>query len=63
MENYKIKPTIEPTNKYKKAKMDLLQAMMSIGELSPQEREQLATELFGVEKVAAVCNLMQRYWG
>lgn len=54
-----IKPTvgIAPTNKYDKAKVDLLQAMSSVKQLTVQEQKMLATELFGAVRVAAVLNL------
>ena len=51
MNDYKINLSVEPTNDYDKAKMDIIQAMNSIQKLSPQQRERLATELFGVEKI------------
>ena len=58
-----FKPTfgIEPINKYAKAKQDLMQAMSSIRELTQQEQQMLATELFGATKVAALLNLFSRY--
>ena len=63
MENYKIKATVESTNKYETAKLDLLQAMKSFEELTPQEKQQLATELFGAANVAVVCDFLKRYFG
>lgn len=51
MNNYKINLSVEPTNDYEKAKKDIFHAMNSIQKLSPQQRERLATELFGVEKI------------
>lgn len=44
-----FKPTVgvEPKNKYDKARQDLIQAMNSIRELTPQEQQMLATEFFG----------------
>ena len=51
MNDYKINLSVEPTNDYDKAQMDIIQAMNSIQKLSPQQRERLATELFGVEKI------------
>lgn len=50
MNDYKINLSVEPTNDYDKAKKDIFQAMSSIQKLSPQQREQLARELVGVEK-------------
>ena len=51
MNNYKINLSVEPTNDYEKAKKDIFHAMNSIQKLSAQQRERLATELFGVEKI------------
>ncbi len=58
----RFKPTIgiEPTNKYDKAKQDLIQAMNSIRELSQQEQQKLFTELFGAARIAAVLSLFNR---
>lgn len=54
---------IEPTDKYEKARQDVIQALNSIGELKPWQREQLAKELLGVEKVAAMYHMMRQYFG
>ncbi len=58
----RFKPTIgiEPTNKYDKAKQDLIQAMNSIRELSQQEQQMLFTELFGAAGIVAVLSLFNR---
>ena len=47
---------------YEKAKQDVLQAAKSIDELTPQQREQLARELFGVKAVITMCHIMQQYF-
>lgn len=60
MEQFKPTFGIEPTNKYAKAKKDLIQAMNSVRELTPQEQQMLATELFGAEKIAALLNLLNK---
>ncbi len=62
---YEFKPTvgIEPTDKYEKARQDLLQALKSYGDLSPTEKESLMKEFFGVANVAAVCNMLKQYFG
>lgn len=57
--NFTLKASIEPTDKYSKAKMDLIQALHSYGELSPYEQECLIRELFGVANVAAVYNMLK----
>lgn len=61
----KFRPTfgVEPTDKYAKARQDVMQALNSMRELEPWQREQLAKELFGVEKVAAMYHIMQQYFG
>ena len=61
MNNYKPTVGIEPTDKYGKAKQDLLQALKSYGELSPQEKECLMQEFFGATNVAFICNMLKRY--
>ena len=58
MNDYKINLSVEPTNDYEKAKMDIIQAMNSIQKLSPQQREQLARELFGVERIELIRQLL-----
>lgn len=58
MNNFKINLSIEPTNDYDKAKIDFLQAMNSIQKLSPQQREQLAVEIFGIEKIEFIKQLL-----
>ena len=61
---YEFKPTvgIEPTDKYEKARQDLLQALKSYDDLSPTEKESLMKEFFGVANVAAVCNMLKQYF-
>lgn len=61
MNNYKPTVGIEPKNKYEKAKQDLLRALKSYGELSPQEKECLMQEFFGAANVAAVCDILKHY--
>lgn len=60
MDRFKPIIGIEPTNKYDKAKQDLIQAMNSIQELSQQEQQKLFIELFGVTRVAAALSLINR---
>ena len=62
---YEFKPTvgIEPTDKYKKARQDLLQALKSYDDLSPVEKESLMKEFFGAANVAAVCNMLKQHFG
>lgn len=49
MNDYKLTVDIEPTDKYEKAKQDLLQAKKSIEALSPEERKRLVCETFSAE--------------
>lgn len=60
MDRFKPAIGIEPTNKYDKAKQDLIQAMNSIRELSQQEQQKLFTELFGATGIAGVLSLFNR---
>ena len=41
MDKYKLTFGIEPTDKYEKAKQDLIQALHSLEELSTEERHEL----------------------
>ena len=50
MNDFQFNLSIDPKDDYEKAKKDFIQAMNSIQKLSPQQREQLATELFGLER-------------
>ena len=60
MERPKLKLDIEPADKYEKAKKDLITAMNSCAELSPQQKEQLALELLGVESFSAMCEMIKK---
>lgn len=60
MSQYRPTVGIEPTDKYEKAKQDLITAYNSFRELSPNQQETLAKELFGAANVAAIINAMQR---
>ena len=48
---------------YEKAKQDVLQAAKSIDELTPQQRKQLAKDLFGASTVLTMYHLMRQYFG
>ena len=54
MNNFQFNLSIYPKDDYEKAKKDFIQAMNSIQKLSPQQREQLATELFGLERMELI---------
>lgn len=49
MDKYKLTLGIEPNDKYKKAKQDLIQAKKSFDELNPQQQEQLIREALDAE--------------
>ena len=59
------KPTIgiEPTDKYEKAKQDLITSYNSFRELSPDQQERLVKELFGAANTAAILNIIQKALG
>lgn len=63
-----MKPVItqmkkDDEQKYEKAKKDVLQAAISIGDLTPSLQEQLAKELFGTATVLAMYRMMKRFLG
>ncbi|NCE98349.1 hypothetical protein [Emergencia sp. 1XD21-10] len=45
MTDFQLKPVIEPTNDYNKAKKDVIQAIESIRKLNPREQEKLLEEI------------------
>ena len=61
MDKYKLSLGVEPTDKYEKAKQDLVQALKSYGELSPQEKECLMTEFFGATNIAILIDMLNKY--
>ena len=61
MDKYKLTFGIEPTDKYNKAKQDLIQALKSLQELSPQEQRVLAEEMFGIAQVAVAMDMFNKY--
>lgn len=63
MNNLKLTLGIEPTDKYEKAKMDLIQARKSFFELTQQEQRMLAEELVGAANVAALQNIFLHAFG
>lgn len=58
MDNYKLTLGVEPSDKYEKAKQDIIQAKKSFDELTSQQQEQLVKEVFGAEAVAQICTTM-----
>ena len=60
MDNYRVTLGIEPTNDYDKAKQDIMQAMVSIRKLPPQQQQRLAEELFGAANVATMLTILNQ---
>lgn len=60
MNDLYVKLEIEPKEKYEKARKDVFQAIKSLQELTPQQQEQLANEIFGCESVAHMQRIMQQ---
>lgn len=60
MNDFTVNFTVEPNDKYEKAKLDVIKAAESLKELSPQQCQKLAQELFGYEAVIQMCKIMQR---
>ena len=63
MNRYKPVFGIEPTNKYDKAKQDLIQALNSYQALNQQEKKMLVEEFFGAANIAALTNILNRTVG
>lgn len=61
MDKYKLTFGIEPTDKYEKAKQDLIQALHALEELSNEERHVLIEELFGAAQVAIAVDMFNKY--
>ena len=62
MDKYKLTFGIEPTEKYEKAKQDLIQALISLRELSDEERKVMAEEIFGTAQVAVAMDIFNKYF-
>lgn len=63
MDNLKLTLGIEPTDKYKKARMDLIQARKSFFELTQQEQQMLSKEFVGTENVVILLNIFNQAFG
>lgn len=63
MDNYRMTVGIEPTNDYDKAKQDVMQAMLSVRKLPPQQQRMLAEELVGTANVTALMNIFLQNFG
>ena len=62
MEGYNATLKLEPTDDYQKAKQDLIQAILSIQKLPPQQQQKLAIELFGAAKLTAAMQIFRQYF-
>lgn len=60
MGEYEMKVDIEPENNYEKAKQDLIKARLSFDKLTAQEREKVVTEVFGIEAMQCLINILSR---
>ena len=58
--NYKPKLSIESTDKYEKARDDVLKAKQSVSELTPQQKKRLAEEVFGFEAANKIIMFIQQ---
>lgn len=54
--------SVEPNGNYKKAELNVIQAMQSMQKLTFQQRYLLAREIFGVEAVTDLQSFIQRRW-
>ena len=63
MDHYRVIIGVEPTNDYDKAKQDVMQAMISIRKLTPQQQRMLAEELVGAANAAALMKIFRQNFG
>ncbi|MDE5558526.1 MAG: hypothetical protein K2J32_12735 [Ruminococcus sp.] len=61
MNGYTIKPSIEPNDKYEKARHDVFQALNSISDLDMQQQQRLLLELVGIEKFNMLIKFYQQF--
>ncbi|MDE6424691.1 MAG: hypothetical protein K2K89_00915 [Ruminococcus sp.] len=61
MNGYTIKPSIEPNDKYEKARQDVFQALNSISDLDMQQQQRLLLELVGIEKFNMLIKFYQQF--
>lgn len=60
MEDYRLTVGIDPTDKYAKARKDLLQALRSVRQLTSDQQQALVVEFFGAEKAATAFRAFQQ---
>ena len=63
MDHYRVTIGVKPTNDYDKAKQDVMQAMISIRKLTPQQQRMLAEELVGAANAAALMKIFRQNFG
>lgn len=61
MMHYEPHITIDPTDKYEKAKKDALQALNSISDLNMQQQQQLLGELVSIWQWRMLINNCQKF--
>ena len=59
MNDFRLVPGIEFKSQYENAKNDVLKAIDSVSKLPENQRRQLAEDVFGLEAVAMVCQIMR----
>lgn len=60
MADYNLKIEMTPTDKYEKAKKEMITAFKSFHELDSKQKEQLVLELAGMDALAVLYNIMER---
>ena len=60
MTDFRIVPSVEPTDKYQKAKSDLITAIRSFNELNDSQKHQLLCELFEAARVDYLMRLFNK---
>lgn len=60
MDNFEWKITVDPKDKYNKAKKDIHQAQKSFNDLDYAQQQQLVYELIGAEKLNWLINSIQQ---
>ena len=56
MNDFDIKPTVDPKNKYEKARKDALQALDSISKLDMKQQQELFKELLSIWQINLLVN-------
>lgn len=61
--HYQTKLSIEPTDKYAKARQKLFEAINAVNELSPQQQTNLVAELVGYKAAEQFYKMMCQQFG